>query len=78
MVRLFIVSDYESIHRKGGALSCYKIKNSSSPKMTNKKAPGVNPGAFLLLNVKVAAYVIIMAKWLTYCQCYFDEYEKLY
>ncbi|TDS98321.1 hypothetical protein EDF84_1068 [Erwinia rhapontici] len=39
MVRLFIVSDYESIHRKGGALSCYKVKNSSSPENDKQKSP---------------------------------------
>lgn len=45
MVRLFIVSDYESIHRKGGALSCYMIKNSSSPENDKQKSPkALTPG----------------------------------
>jgi len=39
MVRLFIIIDYLTIHRTGGALSCYIFNCSSHPANSNKKAP---------------------------------------
>jgi len=41
MVRLFIIIDYLTIHRTGGALSCYISNCSSSPENSNKKSPNL-------------------------------------
>ena len=41
MVRLFIIIDYLTVHRTGGALSCYISNCSSPPEKSNKKNPNL-------------------------------------